>query len=93
MVRHVNLSCNDNIDTDMVVELKPIDASASYILNEIYTLVDHIIDNSSCNSISKQFNNKGNKQTNTIHSVVTTNYIQLISINDTGRTSNLDNRG
>jgi hypothetical protein len=50
MGRHVTLSYNDNIDTDMVVELKPIDASASYILNEIYTLVDHIIDNSSCNS-------------------------------------------
>jgi hypothetical protein len=83
MGRHDTISYKDNTHTAMVVELKPID------VNTIYNLVDHIIDNSSRDSISNQFNNKGTNQTNTIHSVVPTKYIQLISSNDTDRTNNL----
>ena len=58
MGRHDTIYHNDNTHTDMVVEVTPID------VNKICNREDHIIEDSSRNSISNQFNNKGAYQTN-----------------------------
>jgi hypothetical protein len=70
MGRQNTLPYNDNIDTKMVLEFKPMDESASYTHNEIYTQVDRIIDNSSHKNIFNHPNNQGNNKLNTISPVL-----------------------